>query len=65
MLKRTEPTLTEITQQTQWHTTHSPEKVEALHQRRSAKSGRGLADQIGDEGSSLKQFMVPQHRSAF
>jgi hypothetical protein len=32
----------------QWHTTHGLEKVEALHQRRLAKSGRGLADLIGD-----------------
>jgi hypothetical protein len=31
-----------------WHTTHGLEKVEALHQRRSAKSGRGIVDQIGD-----------------
>jgi hypothetical protein len=62
MLKRTEPALTEITQRitikrtvcvepevvAQWHTTHGLEKFEALHQRRSAKSGRVLADQIGD-----------------
>jgi hypothetical protein len=62
MLKRTEPALTEITQRitiertvgvepevvAQWHTTHGLEKIEALHQRRSAKSGRVLADQIGD-----------------
>ena len=32
----------------QWHTTHGLEKIDALHQRRSATSGRGFADQIGD-----------------
>ena len=62
MLKRTEPTLIEITQHipiertvglqlevaAQWDTTHGLEKVEALHQCRSAKFGRGLADQFGD-----------------